>query len=359
MLLVSRVVLVVTVTLASASSAFAQCTKDTDCKGDRVCVNGTCSDPSTKPARPAEPEASLPDLTTIRSHLEQRLASESQGALALEAFEKTNGYEQELTHFYVVEWQADIRFDRQGWKPGDAIGGYWNDFQVMPAQGGFMSGSWIHFDQGARVRLTGTCTGRRTEKGWRLQELEIRSYQKLAQGSVAPKPQPDGVASAAPYHNSETANSHDLAQLTASLERGEEVVFVVRKGLDEVHYGGEIGSHEVLVSKTEIAFRTKGGAKIFSVTPDKLLALSNDCIDGYQRESCPATPQNESNAAEGPKTYHIRVMVARINSKGKEEKQKVDFYHPAAGNANGVHCVGCDASMDILYALLQKIKDSR
>lgn len=227
MLLVSRVVLVVTVTLASASSAFAQCTKDTDCKGDRVCVNGTCSDPSTKPARPAEPEASLPDLATIRSHLEQRLASESQGALTLEAFEKTNGYEQELTHFYVVEWQADIRFDRQGWKPGDAIGGYWNDFQVMPAQGGFMSGSWIHFDQGARVRLTGTCTGRRTEKGWRLQELEIRSYQKLAQGSVAPKPQSDGAASAAPYHNSETANSHDLARKSGGQKRQSPAVHAV------------------------------------------------------------------------------------------------------------------------------------
>jgi hypothetical protein len=176
---------------------------------------------------------------------------------------------------------------------------------------------------------------------------------------VAPKPQSDDDASAAPYHNSETANSHDLAQLTASLERGEKVVFVVRKGLDEVHNWGEIGSHEVVVSKTEIAFRTKGGAKIFSVTPDKLLALSNDCIDGFSRKSCPATPQNESNAAEGPKTYHIRVTVDLINSKGKEEKQKVDFYHPAAGSANGVNCVGCDASMDTLYVLLQKIKNSR
>lgn len=161
-----------------------------------------------------------------------------------------------------------------------------------------------------------------------------------------------------PYHNRETANSHDLAQLIASLERGENVVFVVRKSLDEVHRG-EIGSHEVVVSKTEVAFREKGGAKIFSVTPDKLLALSNDCIDGFSKAPCPATPRNENNTADEPKTYHIRVNVAVINSKGKEEKQKFDFYHPAAGSANGTNCVGCDASMDTLYALLQKIKDNR
>ena len=161
-----------------------------------------------------------------------------------------------------------------------------------------------------------------------------------------------------PYRNRETANSHDLAQLTSSLERGENVVFAVRKGLDEVHRE-EIGSHEVVVSKTEVAFREKSGAKIFAVTPDKLLTFGKDCIDGFTKAPCPATPRNENNAADEPKTYHIRVNVAVINSKGKEEKQRFDFYHPAAGRDNGTHCNGCDASMDILYALLQRIKDNR
>ena len=30
-----------------AIGTFSQCTKDTDCKGNRVCVNGECVEPST------------------------------------------------------------------------------------------------------------------------------------------------------------------------------------------------------------------------------------------------------------------------------------------------------------------------
>lgn len=57
MLLAPRAVYVVALTLALTPGAFAQCSKDTDCKGDRVCVNGTCTDPSTKPASSAQPAA--------------------------------------------------------------------------------------------------------------------------------------------------------------------------------------------------------------------------------------------------------------------------------------------------------------
>jgi hypothetical protein len=57
MFLAPRAMFVVTLTLALASGAFAQCTKDTDCKGDRVCFNGICADPSTRPVAPSQPAA--------------------------------------------------------------------------------------------------------------------------------------------------------------------------------------------------------------------------------------------------------------------------------------------------------------
>jgi hypothetical protein len=60
MLLAPRSIFVVPLTFALASGAFAQCAKDTDCKGDRVCVNGTCTDPSTKPAASTQPAAGRP-----------------------------------------------------------------------------------------------------------------------------------------------------------------------------------------------------------------------------------------------------------------------------------------------------------
>jgi len=42
------VVAAVLVALSSPSSALGQCTKDTDCKGDRICERGTCVNPPAK-----------------------------------------------------------------------------------------------------------------------------------------------------------------------------------------------------------------------------------------------------------------------------------------------------------------------
>lgn len=34
--------------LLNQSLLYAQCTKDVDCKGNRICVNGECVEPSTE-----------------------------------------------------------------------------------------------------------------------------------------------------------------------------------------------------------------------------------------------------------------------------------------------------------------------
>ncbi len=41
--------------LMLAPAAWAQCTKDTDCKGDRICVNGMCADANTAAPAPLAP----------------------------------------------------------------------------------------------------------------------------------------------------------------------------------------------------------------------------------------------------------------------------------------------------------------
>ncbi len=47
-----------------SAPAFAQCTKDTDCKGDRICVEGTCTAPSTTASPATAPTAPAPRATT-------------------------------------------------------------------------------------------------------------------------------------------------------------------------------------------------------------------------------------------------------------------------------------------------------
>src|SRR5258706_6067971 len=52
-------VLVLGAALSVTGQAFAQCSKDTDCKGDRVCDAGKCSSP-LPPAPPAPPGQAAP-----------------------------------------------------------------------------------------------------------------------------------------------------------------------------------------------------------------------------------------------------------------------------------------------------------
>lgn len=153
-------------------------------------------------------------------------------------------------------------------------------------------------------------------------------------------PTPAAQAPAAPpaesaYANRETANPGSLEQLVVSLDRGEEVVFAVRRGFDEVHTWGETGSHEVVVSKTTVTFRARGGPPLFAVSPEKVLELERE-----------------------PKSWRLRMKVAATpQGGGKEKKQKVDLFHPGVGHMGAWrHCTGCDASMDALYAVLQRVR---
>jgi hypothetical protein len=59
--------------LCAAPSVFAQCSKDTDCKGDRICVKGACVEPTPTaptppdPARSEDPTPAAPSEAEIRA----------------------------------------------------------------------------------------------------------------------------------------------------------------------------------------------------------------------------------------------------------------------------------------------------
>jgi hypothetical protein len=50
-----RFFLVALILCGIAAPAAAQCTRDTDCKGSRICVDGKCQDPQAKPSTPPPP----------------------------------------------------------------------------------------------------------------------------------------------------------------------------------------------------------------------------------------------------------------------------------------------------------------
>src|SRR5688572_19737347 len=48
-------------------SAFAQCTRDVDCKGERICENGQCVDPQTRTA-PGPPSTGHVNIAGVWRH---------------------------------------------------------------------------------------------------------------------------------------------------------------------------------------------------------------------------------------------------------------------------------------------------
>lgn len=135
----------------------------------------------------------------VRASLEQKVSSQSNGIIKLDDFRKTNGYDQNMMgmQVYVLEWQADISTQQEVWKAGNAFEGYWQRFEVMTSKPGgwdaFLAGEPKHYGVGANIRLTGTSKLQKTEEGWRVEELTVKTSQTLSQGSVTsnstnPKP---------------------------------------------------------------------------------------------------------------------------------------------------------------------------
>ncbi|MDX6527964.1 MAG: hypothetical protein QOH41_254 [Blastocatellia bacterium] len=281
---------------------------------------------------------------TVNAVLRQAVMAQSRGALSLSSFQKTNGYEQDVTKMYVLEWQAEILFEQAGYKAGNAFVGYWQDFRVLQQQPGTLDslvvGNTIHFNKGARIRLTGDSTFRKTEQGWRLEGLKTGTAQVVAEsGATDPPPSVAGSTAAASSDNSPVpktttaTGARNLEELSAAFDKGEEVVFKIKYYSSGNLLTGSPGMPDglVTVSKTGVGFQPTAGAKGFSVSPDKILDVINE------------------------QPLRVRLKVAIKNTKGdKEDKKEFQFFHPSAF-MNGIrfYCTGCDASMNVLFAFLQ------
>jgi hypothetical protein len=274
---------------------------------------------------------------TVNAVLRQAVISQSGGALALSSFQKTNGYEQEGTKMYVLEWQAEIVFQQEGYKMGNGFVGYWQDFRILQQPPGPLESIGMsprHFNKGARIRLTGDSTFRKTEQGWRLEGLKTGSAQVVAErGPVDPPVAGPNVA---------VTNARSFETLSAAIERGEDVVFRIKYdyAVAPYHY---LHDGVISVSKTAVAFDGRIGDLDFTVSPDKILEVTNQ-------------PQQASL---------IRLKVAVKNKKGdKESKKDLYFYNLGAatvgsgpgGTGLSIACNRCDDSMNVLYALLQKVR---
>jgi hypothetical protein len=129
----------------------------------------------------------------------------------------------------------------------------------MPAQNGFLSGSWQHFQKGARIRLKGDFTLRKTEQGWRIEAFDIKSYQVLAESGPT-EPPPSVTAPTTPATNPQ--NPQDLETLNAAVEEGKDVAFKVKydSAVNPYHY---LHDGVLTVSKTAVTFSGE-----FTVSPD-------------------------------------------------------------------------------------------
>ncbi len=280
---------------------------------------------------------------SVNAIVRQAVISQSRGALSLSSFQKTNGYEDQLTKMYILEWQAEIVFQQEGYKMGNSFEGYWKDFRVLQQQPGPLESigmNPLHFNKGARIRLSGDSTFRKTEQGWRLEAIKNGTAQVVAASGPVDSSAPVEGSSAATSKNSSSipettisTGAKNLEALSAAIDRGEDVVFKIKYYSSGNFLTGSAGMHDgvVTVSKTTVGFQPAADAKGFSVSPDKILDVINE------------------------QPLRVRLKVAIKNTKGdKEDKKEFQFYHPSA-YLNGIrfYCNECDASIKVLFAFLQ------
>jgi CHAT domain-containing protein/tetratricopeptide (TPR) repeat protein len=174
-----------------------------------------------------------------------------------------------------------------------------------------------------------------------MQEVSVSPTSTSAERVDPPRPDEGSTATLSsdnsPVPKTTTATgARNLEALSASFDRGEEVVFKVRYYSSGNLLTGSPGMRDglVTVSKTAVAFQPTVDAKGFSVSPDKILEVINE------------------------QPLRVRLKVVIKNAKGdKEDKKDFQFFHPSAFvDGFRFYCNGCDASMKVLFAFLQHVR---
>lgn len=119
--------------------------------------------------------------TKAKDYLQKKVTTESKGALNLDSFKKTNGYDQNMMgeEIYVLEWEAEISALQEIWKSQDTEDGTWINFGVSNKKSNF---DWMvkHIELGAKIHATGECEFRKTENGWLVESCSIKSTKEVS-----------------------------------------------------------------------------------------------------------------------------------------------------------------------------------
>ena len=127
---------------------------------------------------------------------------------------------------------------------------------------------------------------------------------------------------------------------SARVERGEEVALKITYYSTTSWVSHKMSVGLVTVSKTAVTFQPSIDVRGFTVSPDKILELTN------------------------PVAWRVHMKVAIKNKKGdKEDKKDFDFFNAGAtvGRDNGIlgneiECNRCDDSISVLYSLLLMVR---
>jgi hypothetical protein len=113
------------------------------------------------------------------------VTSQSDGRIVVTTFRKANGIERELAgqRMYTMEYAATIRFEKGGWKGGDAFVGYFSSFAAVdrpPGGWGGFGKNWKFFEKHAEIQLTGEIDFEDTDNGWRSKALNVKTVKVVS-----------------------------------------------------------------------------------------------------------------------------------------------------------------------------------
>ncbi len=156
-----------------------------------------------------------------------------------------------------------------------------------------------------------------------------------------------GITDAALYGKNVEMSPGSLADLTNDIDAGKEITIPVR--LNSGVGINNMVNATVRLAKTGFAFTASCCWSSFTVTPDKILEVTN---------------QLQPNQREQLSRLHVKLAIK--NKKGdKEDKKDFYFYNTAAQVMEGTNgygpivCSRCDDSMNVLYALLVSIRGGK
>jgi hypothetical protein len=117
----------------------------------------------------------------------ERRVGKSNGAIKIDRFAKTNGYDQDFMgmKLYVLEWETTVSVQKEIWKNFNIVEGHWSDFGVLTKKPSYdpFSAAPTHFGAGATIRLTGKYTLQKKDNGWEATEYKVSTEQTISSGS--------------------------------------------------------------------------------------------------------------------------------------------------------------------------------